>query len=669
MFLQTSNESNTEYWHATPILTSHDVDDPTAFDPYQVLPFGFDQQQPEQQAQSPHSASSSSNSCASSPFSLTSAGFSSPNTDYLLSSSPFDPTNDHVVATSASPLSPASSSAMFNTSLASYLPTTANSNLFAPAIAPAPPATHPLSNSIIEQLVGNISNEAPPRGASMEHVSLADLLCNPLLQELLSTDSSSTIHSNTYAISATQCNATTLSLSSSLAPIAYHTAPSTLFASSTTQYQPHQPCTASAATSASSMAIQDSASSAFVTQHVSSEEGCGERSRKRKRVTAPEDSRVSATMPTLTKEQLNRMTIQEFTAYQTNVEATYSLTSEQRKTLSAQRRQVRNREYAQQSRQKRKIEQNGLQEQLSTLQTENTRLKTENAQLKSTLVQVVNGLERVRLNSRSNNNTTISIDATSNSSSSSSNNNHHHHHHHSSPPTVPNCTIRPNSSSNLWSGVLGSLGNLTTIKNPMSSPQIVAASGTCLFALLLSIGILFNLSGPLNNNRSVPPNAIQYSTGRVVLEANNERDNIWIALARYLPARFAYYFEDAQSDPSLPTNAAAPPLLQPPAVALAVSPCDDDHDQQQDDLQAPPSIEAAHGDVDMDPQVEHEQALQREHEQELQELSNQDKELVREHEAAKHDEQVAKKHRHAAPCGIYYNHMSPFQRNTRAPDL
>jgi len=92
----------------------------------------------------------------------------------------------------------------------------------------------------------------------------------------------------------------------------------------------------------------------------------------------------------LTRQQLLHMTSKEFDSYRKNLQSTHELTEEQKVVLQYQRRTIKNREYAQTSRQKKKNLLSVLEARVQVLEDENSSLSQQNIDLQSKLIQLAN---------------------------------------------------------------------------------------------------------------------------------------------------------------------------------------------------------------------------------------------------------------------------------------
>eukprot|EP01130_Rhizamoeba_saxonica_P017737 TRINITY_DN8667_c0_g1_i1.p1 TRINITY_DN8667_c0_g1~~TRINITY_DN8667_c0_g1_i1.p1 ORF type:complete len:385 (+),score=96.80 TRINITY_DN8667_c0_g1_i1:86-1240(+) len=98
-----------------------------------------------------------------------------------------------------------------------------------------------------------------------------------------------------------------------------------------------------------------------------------------------EDSKIDDDIGfvTLTRQQLLSISSAELEAHVNNLKAQRSLTSAEQKEIKRQRRLIKNREYAQASRRKKKLAQQELKTSFDTVNAENTNLKKENGLLKN----------------------------------------------------------------------------------------------------------------------------------------------------------------------------------------------------------------------------------------------------------------------------------------------
>jgi len=114
-------------------------------------------------------------------------------------------------------------------------------------------------------------------------------------------------------------------------------------------------------------------------QHSSSDEEKKQKKRiRQQRHPIPEGAAVS-----LTRDQLLTISSQQVEDYTREIKKARSLTPAEEKELKRQRRLVKNREYAQQSRNKKKVQERGLQGQIDILTLENSQLKNECSTLKT----------------------------------------------------------------------------------------------------------------------------------------------------------------------------------------------------------------------------------------------------------------------------------------------
>jgi len=179
----------------------------------------------------------------------------------------------------------------------------------------------------------------------------------------------------------------------------------------------------------------------------------------------------------LNREQLLQFSSKEFDEYKQKLTSHHILTAEEKDTLKKQRRIIKNREYSQNSRQKKRERVTELEKRIRELEQENQDLKHENQSLKSKLWKVVSAYQRSKGNDTS----------------------------HSTPTTDSKLTP-------LYD--IFSVGSSTTNK----------AATVCLFVVLLSFGLLYSWNGPTNNFGHY-----QHATGRVILsdEATSSRISFW----------------------------------------------------------------------------------------------------------------------------------------------
>ena len=345
---------------------------------------------------------------------------------------------------------------------------------------------------------------------------------------------------------------------------------------------------------------------------------------------------TATALASLSKEDLNRMTMAEFNEYQRSIEATHKLTADDRRTLSAQRRQIRNREYAQQTRQKRKVQSQELQGHLHSLQLENDRLKQENLDLRGKVSHLLAIIKRLRHDTTSSSAAAAAAATAAATTSVVS-------------PTIATTaagSLPPPAPLPLQSAgysPLALMSGFFSVKNPLSPSQLTAAAGTCLLALLFSIGILFNLNASPVNSPQQYAAAVNpaYSTGRVMLESSDSH-GFWLALARYLPSRFTAYL------PPPDPLALDPPSPSPPPPDTCSS--------------AHPSSAAAVATPEPQPlDKHHEQAQESKNDADEQQEQKQEEEtpLQQQPEMADHldDEDM---HIAQPPNGIHFNHMLSF---------
>jgi len=193
----------------------------------------------------------------------------------------------------------------------------------------------------------------------------------------------------------------------------------------------------------------------------SDEDSC---ERKRKRPKRKKNQLQGNTAVSLDREQLLTITSQELEDFAQTVSSSRKLNSEEQKELRIQRRLIKNREYAQFSRKKKKSHNEELEWTLSKITKENEELRRENDDLKRNLVQLKDYI----------------------------------------------CSLNPSPS------VMDYVRNFFTI-NP--SANQVQATTACLLVLVVSFGVFFNLMN-VNTEESLAP-----STGRLLL--GNEDESYW----------------------------------------------------------------------------------------------------------------------------------------------
>lgn len=107
-------------------------------------------------------------------------------------------------------------------------------------------------------------------------------------------------------------------------------------------------------------------------------------------LTAEEKEDAMLSSVGLNRQQLLHMTSREFDTYRKKLETTQELSEEQKLLLQYQRRTIKNREYAQTSRQKKRNLLTILESRVQVLESENSSLSSQNAQLQSKLIQLAN---------------------------------------------------------------------------------------------------------------------------------------------------------------------------------------------------------------------------------------------------------------------------------------
>lgn len=197
----------------------------------------------------------------------------------------------------------------------------------------------------------------------------------------------------------------------------------------------------------------------------------------------------------LSREQLLLLSSMEFDEYKQLLTSNCYLSTEEKDQLKKQRRVIKNREYSQNSRQKKRLRVNELEIKLAQMEAENSQLKKENQSLKNKIWKIVTAYNRTK---------------STNTAATQQN-------------FVP-CSNLSSSSSNF------NFNDLLSIGSP--SPAAKKA-GICLFVVLLSFGFLFNFSGPIGSNQNSLNNQFNSRTGRIIL-STEETDNFWVNLISLL---------------------------------------------------------------------------------------------------------------------------------------
>ena len=191
----------------------------------------------------------------------------------------------------------------------------------------------------------------------------------------------------------------------------------------------------------------------------------------------------------LTREQLLQLSSDEFDVYKQTLQARHSLTPEETDKLKKQRRVIKNREYSQSSRQKKRQRVQELESRIAALETENETLKTENQSLKQKLWKIIGAYQRTR------------------------------------------CTSAPASDS-----LLPAPGHTTKTRDSffsINSPPITSsmkATGACLFIMLFSFGLMFTLS----DNQQQFSNGFPSRTGRIILSSEDISQPWYASIVNHL---------------------------------------------------------------------------------------------------------------------------------------
>jgi len=117
--------------------------------------------------------------------------------------------------------------------------------------------------------------------------------------------------------------------------------------------------------------------------------------KKRRKVDVPEDDGVRTTPAGLTREQLLNFSSKDLEEYVQRLQATRKLTTEEQKELKRQRRIIKNREYAQLSRKKKKGYVSELEVRVQELEKENQELKS---QVRALLQEKTNNSYNININ-------------------------------------------------------------------------------------------------------------------------------------------------------------------------------------------------------------------------------------------------------------------------------
>ena len=190
----------------------------------------------------------------------------------------------------------------------------------------------------------------------------------------------------------------------------------------------------------------------------------------------------------LTREQLIQVSSAEFDEYRKILISRHKISAEEKDLLKSQRRIIKNREYSQNCRQKKRERVEILETRIQELETANSLLQEENNTLKENLQKIVGAYQKSKV---------------------------------ASTPVYTYDTILPAPSHPKISGT--SMGSLFTINAPSLQTPTSKATGACLFIILLSFGFLFTLSG----NQGFQGDINSRSTGRIILSSDDVSPSWW----------------------------------------------------------------------------------------------------------------------------------------------
>ena len=205
----------------------------------------------------------------------------------------------------------------------------------------------------------------------------------------------------------------------------------------------------------------------------------------------------------LDRQQLLQYSSKDFDEYKKKLLQTYTLSVEEKETLKKQRRVIKNREYSQNSRQKKKQRVEELEIRIAQIEEENQKLRRENNSLKSKLLNIVSSYRQ----SKQIGNTTVKID-----------------------PHINNNSINNNNKSGFES--------FFSIKGSNQKAMV-----GCVFIILLSFGFLF-----ANHSTNQLSKVKSSQTGRVVFSNNEEESNSILSFLWQNSVGYLYYYTEIDEE-------------------------------------------------------------------------------------------------------------------------
>lgn len=192
----------------------------------------------------------------------------------------------------------------------------------------------------------------------------------------------------------------------------------------------------------------------------------------------------------LSREQLLQLSSDDFDKYMQTLSSYHKLTSEDNEKLKKQRRVIKNREYSQNSRQKKKQKMEELEAKIQSLENENEKLKSENQSLKQKIWKIIGAYQRSKNNTFDNNNNSYTHDT-----------------------LLPSPSQPKSNSSSIFS-----------INSPVNSSM--KATGACLFIVLLSFGLFLSFTSTEQQKFGVRGDFAS-RTGRIILQSEDTNTYWW----------------------------------------------------------------------------------------------------------------------------------------------